>query len=104
MAAAAAKAEASAPGSRATPKQKSAAGPPGAAREGFPIMPPSDPKVKELLDQAQARFLTDPKQAGDLLKLAARKGYLPAYMLLGQLAAQVNDEDLVIDALCSLLA
>jgi len=73
-------------------------------REGLPVMPPSDPKVKELLDQAQRRFATDPHQAANLLRLAARKGYIPAYMLLGQMAAVANDEDLVIDALCSLLS
>jgi len=53
---------------------------------------------------ASACFSGDRKKAAVLLRLAAKKGYLPAYMLLAQLASAANDEHLVIEALCALLA
>mmetsp|Transcript_1155 Transcript_1155/g.2129 ORF Transcript_1155/g.2129 Transcript_1155/m.2129 type:complete len:212 (+) Transcript_1155:175-810(+) len=48
-------------------------------------------------------FAKDRKKATVLLRLASRKGYLTAYVILAQLAVGVGDEALMIEALSSLL-
>merc|ERR1712224_1084585 len=49
-------------------------------------------------------FHTDRKKAVVLLKLAARKGYLSAYLQLAQLASDAGDDDIVLDAMFGLLS
>lgn len=71
--------------------------------KGFPLLPPSDPEIMQLMSDGQSAFQTDPKKATVLLRLAGRKGYLPAYLLLGQLASARKDDTLMIESLCSLL-
>eukprot|EP00930_Biecheleria_cincta_P016276 TRINITY_DN13300_c0_g1_i1.p1 TRINITY_DN13300_c0_g1~~TRINITY_DN13300_c0_g1_i1.p1 ORF type:complete len:746 (+),score=205.16 TRINITY_DN13300_c0_g1_i1:76-2313(+) len=72
--------------------------------KGFPLLPPSDPEITQLVSDGQSAFQTDPKKATVLLRLAGRKGYLPAYLLLGQLASTRKDEPLMIESLCALLS
>ncbi|CAE8595579.1 unnamed protein product, partial [Polarella glacialis] len=71
---------------------------------GFPILPPSDYKVQGLISEGTSLFESDPEKATVLLRLAGRKGYVPAYLLLAQLASQRNNDALMIETLCGLLA
>lgn len=71
--------------------------------KGLPVLPPTDPEVTRFVQEALVTFAKDRKKATVLLRLAARKGYLTAYCVLAELAANAGDEALMIDALCSLL-
>lgn len=65
---------------------------------------PSDPKIKELLDEANTRWESNPQQASNFFKLAARKGFLPAYVCTASLAEQSGNNNLVMEALTGLLS
>eukprot|EP00927_Polykrikos_kofoidii_P011087 TRINITY_DN1466_c1_g1_i1.p1 TRINITY_DN1466_c1_g1~~TRINITY_DN1466_c1_g1_i1.p1 ORF type:complete len:772 (+),score=147.37 TRINITY_DN1466_c1_g1_i1:64-2379(+) len=71
---------------------------------GLPVMPPTEPEVMNMMMEAQNTFAEDPGRATVLLRVAARKGYLPALLVLGHLAAAANNEQLLIEALCALLS
>lgn len=77
--------------------------PEGGGTSGRALEPPGDPNILITLQDAQALFETDRKKATVLFKLAARKGYAPALVLLANKAQQVADEGLVLDALVMVL-
>ncbi|CAE8644388.1 unnamed protein product, partial [Polarella glacialis] len=60
--------------------------------------------VQGLISEGTSLFESDPEKATVLLRLAGRKGYVPAYLLLAQLASQSNNDALMIETLCGLLA
>jgi len=70
----------------------------------YPILPPSDPEIQRLVSQGTSLFKEDPKKATVCLRLAGRKGYLPAYLLLAQQAQEGKQDDAVlIESLCAVL-
>jgi len=71
--------------------------------KGFGLLPPSDPAIQTLVSDATAIWEKDPKKATVLLRLAGRKGYLPAYLLLAQLANSAKDDALLIETFCTML-
>jgi len=70
----------------------------------LPVMTPTDPEIMRLVQEGTQQFPKDKAKGAVLLRLAARKGYLPAYIMLAQCANTANDEALMIDALCSMLS
>lgn len=70
----------------------------------LPVLPPSDPKTAELVKEGMNLFDKDERKAVVLFRLAARRGYTPANLLLAQLAKNAGKETIMIDALFSLLA
>eukprot|EP00435_Cladocopium_sp_Y103_P006044 s1407_g1.t4 len=68
----------------------------------IPVVPPSDPEIHRLVSQGRALLQVDGKKAVVLLRLAARKGYLPAYLLLAEHAQSSQDDTLLIESLCAL--
>lgn len=68
----------------------------------LPVSPPTNPEILRLMQEGVALFPTDKKKACVLLRLAARKGYVPAHMMLADLARD-NDDALLIESLCAIL-
>jgi len=85
-----------------TSGERSTAAEPLFQRGMSPLAPPTNPETQRLVQEGIHAFPTDRKKAAVLLRLAARKGFLPAYILLAHLAQSV-EEALMIDALVSLL-
>ncbi|CAJ1364058.1 unnamed protein product [Effrenium voratum] len=69
----------------------------------YPLVPPSDPEIQRLLRDAHAQCSKDLKKATVFFRLAGRKGYLPAYLLLAEQAQIRQDDPLLIDSMCALL-
>ncbi|CAK9049103.1 Uncharacterized protein SCF082_LOCUS27254 [Durusdinium trenchii] len=68
----------------------------------YPLVPPTDPELRTLVGNGSALLSSDPKKALVFLRLAGRKGYLPAYLLLAQHAQLTKDDGLLIESLCTL--
>lgn len=75
---------------------------PAPGANDIPVVPPSDPEIHRLVSQGRALLQVDGKKAVVLLRLAARKGYLPAYLLLAEHAQSSQDDTLLIESLCAL--
>lgn len=75
---------------------------PAPGANDIPVVPPSDPEIHRLVSQGRSLLQVDGKKAVVLLRLAARKGYLPAYLLLAEHAQSSQDDTLLIESLCAL--
>eukprot|EP00434_Breviolum_minutum_P008033 symbB.v1.2.007085.t2/scaffold433.1/size205709/7 len=68
----------------------------------IPLPPPTDPELHRLVSQGTSLLRNDSKKAVVLLRLAGRKGYVSAYLLLAQHAQRTQDDTLLIESLCAL--
>ena len=68
----------------------------------IPLPPPTDPEPHRLVSQGTSLLRSDSKKAVVLLRLAGRKGYVSAYLLLAQHAQRTQDDTLLIESLCAL--
>ncbi|CAE7663843.1 unnamed protein product [Symbiodinium sp. CCMP2456] len=70
----------------------------------YPIQPPSDPELQQLVSNGTALLKDDLKKATVFLRLAGRKGYLPAYLLLARNAQESKQDGPLIENLCAVLS
>jgi len=69
----------------------------------YPLQPPSDPELQQLVSSGTALLKDDLKKATVFLRLAGRKGYLPAYLLLARNAQESKQDGPLIENLCAVL-
>eukprot|EP00928_Gymnodinium_smaydae_P041662 TRINITY_DN28159_c0_g3_i1.p1 TRINITY_DN28159_c0_g3~~TRINITY_DN28159_c0_g3_i1.p1 ORF type:complete len:434 (-),score=88.29 TRINITY_DN28159_c0_g3_i1:72-1286(-) len=72
-------------------------------KDEMKLAAPEDPKLLDMVHEAQQVWEEDQKRSVVLYRLAARKGYPPALVLLSNNAQKAGDNELAIESLVSLL-